>query len=382
MKTITILGSTGSIGTQALDVAKSGGYRVLALAAGTNIDLLERQAREFSVSYVCTGEEQGYEVLKKRLADTGVKVLFGQQGIEQLAALPENDIVLNAIVGFAGLRGSMAAIQAGKPLALANKESLVCAGSILMPLAKQTGSVILPVDSEHSAIFQALRSGQPKEVHKLILTASGGPFFGKTKEGLAAVTAKDALKHPSWSMGNKITIDSATLMNKGFELIEAMWLFSVKPEDIEVVVHKESIIHSAVEFCDGNVIAQLSVPDMRLPIAYALTHPERKELPFRPLKLWEIGNLSFYAPDYENFPCLPLCIEAAKRGGNSGAVINGANEIAVAAFLKGELSFLEIFNCVNYAYKQVGFLSKPTLAQIFESDEQARCAANQYIVNR
>lgn len=382
MKTITILGSTGSIGTQALDVAKCGGYRVLALAAGKNTALLARQAREFQVSYVCTSDEQGYSSLQEELNDTNITVLFGQAGIETLAALQENDIVLNAIVGFAGLRGTVAAVTAGKPLALANKESLVCAGSIVMPLAKETGSVILPVDSEHSAIFQALRSGEHGEVAKLILTASGGPFFGKTPAELQQVTAKDALKHPSWSMGNKITIDSATLMNKGFELIEAMWLFGVPPEDIEVVVHRESIIHSAVEFVDGNVIAQLSMPDMRLPIAYALTHPGRLPLPHKPLRLWEVGKLSFYQPDMESFPCLPLCIAAARRGGNCGAIINGANEVAVAAFLKGDIGFTEIYQCVHSAYQQVGFLAKPSLEQVFESDAQARKAAEQYILNQ
>ena len=281
MKKITILGSTGSIGTQALDVVKSRGYRVIALSAGKNIELLKQQIEEFKPEYAVVQDEQDCEKLKKLISDT--EILWGQQGIETVASLKENDLVLNSIVGIAGLRGTVAAIKNGRRLALANKESLVCAGSVVMPLAKETGCEIIPVDSEHSAIFQSLRAGRARELKSVILTASGGPFFGKTAEETENMTAADALKHPSWSMGSKITIDSATLMNKGFEFIEAMWLFDLVPSQIEVVVHRESIIHSAVEFVDGNVIAQLSMPDMRLPIAYAMTYPERAELSHKKL---------------------------------------------------------------------------------------------------
>ena len=377
MKKITILGSTGSIGTQALDVVKSRGYRVIALSAGKNIELLKQQIEEFKPEYAVVQDEQDCEKLKKLISDT--EILWGQQGIETVASLKENDLVLNSIVGIAGLRGTVAAIKNGRRLALANKESLVCAGSVVMPLAKETGCEIIPVDSEHSAIFQSLRAGRARELKSVILTASGGPFFGKTAEETENMTAADALKHPSWSMGSKITIDSATLMNKGFEFIEAMWLFDLVPSQIEVVVHRESIIHSAVEFVDGNVIAQLSMPDMRLPIAYAMTYPERAELSHKKLSLSDIGKMTFYKADTDNFRCLKLCMEAAEKGGNAGAVINGANEVAVAEFLKGGISFGDIYRCVEYAADNTLFIAKPSLEDIFKSDDMAREAARKYI---
>ena len=378
MKNITILGSTGSIGTQALSVAKSCNYNVVALTAGRNVDLLMKQIEEFKPEYAVISSETDAKMLQEKYPD--VKVLWGEDGVETVASLDKNDIVLNSIVGIAGLKGTIAAVKHAKRLALANKESLVCAGSIVMSMAKEYGCEITPVDSEHSAMFQSMQSGKHGEIESVILTASGGPFFGKKAEELTGMKAADALKHPSWNMGNKITIDSATLMNKGFEFIEAIWLFDLKPEQIEVVVHRESIIHSAVEFVDGNVIAQLSNPDMRLPISYAISYPDRVEIPYRKLKLAEIGKMSFYEPDLETFGCLKLCIDSVARGGNSGAVINGANEEAVKLFLNDKIRFLDIYNCVKYAYDNVGYIENPDINDIFESDKQARAYVNNYIM--
>ena len=378
MKNITILGSTGSIGTQALQVAKSCNYNIIALTAGKNVGLLGQQIEEFKPKYAVVANEEDVKSLQEKYPE--VKILWGEAGIETVASLDDNDIVLNSIVGIAGLKGTIAAVKHAKRLALANKESLVCAGSIVMPLAKKYGCEITPVDSEHSAMFQAMQSGKHNEIESVILTASGGPFFGKKAEELTEMKASDALKHPSWSMGNKITIDSATLMNKGFEFIEAIWLFDLKPEQIEVVVHRESIIHSAVEFTDGNVIAQLSNPDMRLPISYAISYPDRVKIPYRKLKLAEIGKMSFYEPDLSTFKCLDLCIRSVERGGNSGAVINGANEEAVKLFLNDKIGFLDIYNCVKYAYDNVKFIENPDIDDIFESDKQARACVNDYIM--
>ena len=378
MKNITILGSTGSIGTQALQVAKSCNYNIIALTAGKNVVLLGQQIEEFKPKYAVVANEEDVKSLQEKYPE--VKILWGEAGIETVASLDDNDIVLNSIVGIAGLKGTIAAVKHAKRLALANKESLVCAGSIVMPLAKKYGCEITPVDSEHSAMFQAMQSGKHNEIESVILTASGGPFFGKKAEELTEMKASDALKHPSWSMGNKITIDSATLMNKGFEFIEAIWLFDLKPEQIEVVVHRESIIHSAVEFTDGNVIAQLSNPDMRLPISYAISYPDRVKIPYRKLKLAEIGKMSFYEPDLSTFKCLDLCIRSVERGGNSGAVINGANEEAVKLFLNDKIGFLDIYNCVKYAYDNVKFIENPDIDDIFESDKQARACVNDYIM--
>lgn len=377
MKNIAILGSTGSIGTQALDVIRSSGYNVSALSAGKNITLLKKQIEEFNPSVVSVMEKEDVDFLSEIFK--GISFFYGQEGIEKVAEFEKNDIVLNAVVGIAGLRGTVAAINNGKTLALANKESLVCAGCIVMPLAKSRNVKIIPVDSEHSAMFQSMEAGNKQEVKSVTLTASGGPFFGKTADELVSVTAKDALKHPSWNMGSKITIDSATLMNKGFEFIEAMWLFDLEPNQIEVVVQRESIIHSAVEFIDGNVIAQLSNPDMRLPISYAITYPLRAAIPYKKLNLAQIGRLSFYEADEDTFKCLGLCREAAERGGNAGSVINGANEAAVEAFLNDKIGFLDIYECVKFAYDRVPYIKNPTIDDIYESDRLARANAYNYI---
>ena len=334
MKKLIILGSTGSIGTQALEVAKRDGYTVVALAAGGNIELLEKQAREFKVKAVAVFNEQRANDLKIKLGDTDIKVLSGQSGVCALAKM-NCDIVLNSIVGIAGLRPTLTAIDAGHDIALANKETLVTGGDIVKKAAKQKGIKILPVDSEHSAIFQSLQGAPEKSLKKILLTASGGPFFGKTKKDLENVTVKEALNHPNWSMGAKITIDSATLMNKGLEVIEAVHLFDISADNIEVLVHRQSILHSAVELSDGAVIGQLGTPDMRLPIQYALTYPERSNYAFEKLSLADIGTLTFQKPDTETFRCLPLCIKAINEGGLRPTAVNGANEEAVRLFLEG-----------------------------------------------
>ncbi len=372
MKTISILGSTGSIGTQALDVARMGGYRVSALAAGNNAKLLEEQAREFCPRIVALSDEAAAADLKIRLADTDIKVLSGVNGVCAAAQEKDAEIVLNAIVGIAGLRPTMAAICAGKTLALANKESLVTGGKLVTDAARKNKVKILPVDSEHSAIFQCLQGIPDGALRKIILTASGGPFFGKTKEQLKTVTVEDALKHPNWEMGKKITIDSATLMNKGFEVIEAVHLFSVCAEDIEVLVHRQSIIHSAVETVDGAVIAQLGTADMRLPIQYALTYPERMPCPATPLSLSEIGELTFDKPDTQTFECLDLCIKASLEGGLKTAAVNGANEAAVALFLSKKIDFLDIPRLVRKAYEAQPSVTDFTIDDVFEADRAAR----------
>ncbi len=346
MREIILLGSTGSIGTQALEVAKAQNYRITALAAGGGrLELLEKQAREWKPECVAVFEQRAAEDLKLRLADTGIKVLSGAEGVCE-AAQGRGDTVLNAIVGIAGLRPTLAAIDAGKILALANKETLVTAGTLVMNRAKQKGVPILPVDSEHSAIFQSLQGVPDGAVSRILLTASGGPFYGKTAAELENVTAAEALKHPNWSMGAKITVDSATLMNKGLEVIEAVHLFGISAENIEVLVHRQSIFHSGIELRDGAVIAQLGTPDMRLPIQYALTYPARGTA-FERLDLFKVGSLTFERPDTETFRCLPLCIEAIRRGGLYPAAANGANEEAVAAFLQGKIRFPDIAELVG-----------------------------------
>ncbi|MBR6694699.1 MAG: 1-deoxy-D-xylulose-5-phosphate reductoisomerase [Clostridia bacterium] len=372
MKTISILGSTGSIGTQALEVAKAGNMRVAAIAAGRNIDLLEAQAREFCPDLVAVFDTDLAEKLKDKLSDTSIRVLAGEEGILAAATHPDAQIVLNAIVGIAGLRSTMAIIEAGKTLALANKESLVTAGELVMAAAKEKGVSILPVDSEHSAIFQSLQGVPEGSLQKILLTASGGPFFGKTGAELEKVTLEDALKHPNWSMGQKITIDSATLMNKGLEVIEAAHLFSVSADDIEVLVHRQSIIHSAVELRDGAVIAQLGTADMRLPIQYAITYPERHPCPCGRLSLAEIGSLTFAHPDTETFECLALCIEASRKGGLKAAAVNGANEAAVALFLEKKIKFLDIPRLVRLAYEAQPDVDSFTIEDVFEADKAAR----------
>lgn len=371
MKSLVILGSTGSIGTQAIEVCKRQGYRVNALAAGGNIDLLEKQARELQVKAVAVFNKEKAKELKIKLGDTDIKVLGGSDGVCEIARY-DADIALNSIVGIAGLRPTLAAIESGKDIALANKETLVTGGDIVNRNALEKGVKILPVDSEHSAIFQSLQGSPKKSVKKILLTASGGPFYKKSRTELENVTVKEALNHPNWSMGAKITIDSATLMNKGLEVIEAVHLFGLPANDIEVLVHRQSIVHSGVEFSDGAVIAQLGTPDMRLPIQYALTYPERSDYMFEHLSLSEVGTLTFEKPDTDTFRCLPLCIEAINQGGLKPTVVNGANEQAVALFLQGKIKFLQIAELVEKALNSVNNKKDFTLEDILETDKLSR----------
>ena len=370
-KSLVILGSTGSIGEQALDVARQNGYVVKAIAAGKSIDKLEAQAREFSVEAVAVFDETAANELKTRLADTDISVLCGTEGVCEVAAM-KADIVLNAIVGIAGLRPMFAAMNAKNDVALANKETLVTAGELVNAKAKEMGIRIIPVDSEHSAIFQSLQGAPEGSLKKILLTASGGPFYGKTLEELQNVTVKEALNHPNWSMGSKITIDSATLMNKGLEVIEAVHLFGVSADDIEVLVHRQSILHSAVELCDGAVIGQMGTPDMRLPIEYAITYPERGDMCCDRLSLADVGTLTFARPDKETFKCLQICIDAIKAGGLKPAAANGANEEAVALFLAGKIRFLDIPRLVEMATNAQSAVSEYTLDDVFAADKAAR----------
>lgn len=369
---IAILGSTGSIGTQTLDVAKVCGLSVVALAAHKNVDLLEKQAREFSPLVVAAADLSAAILLKNRLSDTNITVLGGEEGILAVATLAEADVVVTAMVGIAGLIPTMAAISAKKTIALANKETLVCAGSLVMKEAKKQGVSILPVDSEHSAIFQCLQGNEHRDVKKIILTASGGPFFGKTFEELKDVTLAQALKHPNWSMGAKVTIDSSTLMNKGLEFLEAMALFDLPPEQIDILVHRESIIHSMVEYYDNSVMAQLGTPDMRLPIQYALTYPRRLHGAGTTLDLLTSKALTFASPDEKAFPCLALAKQAAKTGGTAPAIMNGANEIAVERFLKGEVGFLDIPAIVAETLGKIAVTKLRDVDSVFVADAQAR----------
>ena len=375
-RTISILGSTGSIGRQSLEVIAALGFSVGALTAHKSVDLLEQQARQFHPKLVAVIDPDAAADLKTRLADTDIKVLSGQEGVVEAATLPEADTVITAVVGVAGLVPTLAAIDAGKRIALANKETLVCAGELVMQRAKEKGAEIIPVDSEHSALFQSLEGNSRSEVKRLILTASGGPFFGKKKEELVGVTRAQALKHPNWSMGAKITIDSATMMNKGLEFIEAMRLYDMPPEKISIVIHRESIVHSLVEYCDGAVLAQLGAPDMRLPIQYALTWPDRLPGPADPLDLLTCGPLHFAAPDMEAFPCLALAIQAAKTGGTAPAIMNGANEVAVARFLADEIGFYDISRLVADALSQVPVVQAPSLEEILAADAAGRNVAS------
>lgn len=372
-KNLVLLGSTGSIGTQTLDVAEECGYRVTALAAGRQVSLLEEQIRRFRPRYAAMYDDAAARDLKTRVADTGVAVLSGMEGLCQLAGLEEADLVLNSVVGMVGLQPTLAAMHAGNDVALANKETLVAGGQLVMDAMKEHQVALLPVDSEHSAIFQCLQ-GAPADkraIKRLILTASGGPFFGKTAEELETVTLQDALKHPNWSMGAKITVDSATMMNKGLELIEARWLFDMPPEDIDVVVHRESIIHSLVEYVDNAVVAQLGVPDMRVPIQYALTYPARTSSPVGELSLSRVGTMTFYEPDEETFRCLPICREAIKRGGMTPAAVNGANEQAVALFMEGKIGFMDIPRLVEKALL-ASWPTSGTVETVLETDRAAR----------
>lgn len=370
---ISVLGSTGSIGTQTLDVARMHGIEVTALAANSNIELLEKQAREFNPKMVCVRDTGAAAQLKIALHDTKIDVYCGEEGILSAASEESCDTVVNSIVGVAGLLPTLEAIKAGKNLALANKETLVAGGSIVMKAVRDRGVKLYPVDSEHSAIFQCLQGCPEGSLKKIILTASGGSFFGKTREELENVTVRQALHHPNWSMGAKITVDSATMMNKGLEVIEASWLFNCQDEDIDVLIHRESIIHSMIQLKDNAVIAQLGVPDMRIPIQYALTYPDRLPSPTKELELSELATLTFYKPDYDTFKCLALCREALRKGGLYPAVANAANEVAVELFLKERIKFLDIPEIVSEAIES--FDNKAdniTLDDILCADRETR----------
>ena len=375
-KKITVLGSTGSIGRQSLEVIAACGMETAALAANSSVKLMEEQARQYRPSVAALADEKAAADLRVRLADTNVHVLSGLEGVLEAATLSSADTAIAALVGMAGLRPTLASIREGKRVCLANKETLVCAGPLVFEEAKDYGAKIYPVDSEHSALFQCLEANRDRgEVKRLILTCSGGPFYGRKREELKSVTREDALQHPNWSMGAKITVDSATLMNKGLEVIEAMHLYRMPAEKISVVIHRESIIHSLVEYCDNAMIAQLGAPDMRLPIQYALTYPKRVPGPATPLDLWSCGPLTFGAPDEEAFPCLALALEAAKTGGTAGAILNGANEAAVGLFLEGKIGFLDIPARVEKALSQVKAVQNPTMQDILDADTAAREAA-------
>lgn len=375
-RTLSILGSTGSIGRQTLEVAEAGGHRVATLTVNKSVELAEEQARKFQPLLVAVAEEDAAADLRVRLADTSIRVVGGAEGLIEAASMPEADTVVTAIVGVAGLRPTLTAIDCGKRIALANKETLVCAGELVMARAKEKGAEIVPVDSEHSAIFQCLQGANRGEVRRLIISASGGPFYGKSSKELSLVTRADALKHPNWAMGAKITIDSATLMNKGLEFIEAMRLYDMPPERIQIVVHRESVIHSLVEFEDGAILAQLGIADMRLPIQYALTWPERAAGPATPLDLLSCPPLTFQKPDPDTFRCLGSALECAKIGGTSTAILNGANEAAVALFLEEKITFLDIARLVDGALERVPVRQAPTLEEIFEADRAARLAVH------
>ena len=375
MRRISLLGSTGSIGTQSLDVISACGMTVAALTANRDVERMEEQARQFKPELVVMMDRAAADELRVRLADTDIRVASGPEGLEEAAALPSADTVITAVVGMVGLKPTLAAIAQGKRIALANKETLVCGGELVMSEAERCGAEIVPVDSEHSALFQSLQGCRDRgEVRRLILTASGGPFFGYTKEQLEHVTLDQALKHPNWSMGAKITVDSATLMNKGLEFIEAMRLYHMPPEKISVVVHRESIVHSLVEYCDNAMIAQLGSADMRLPIQYALTWPARTEAVAKPLDLLTCPPLHFAAPDMEAFPCLGLAIGAARTGGTATAVLNGANEAAVGLFLERKIGFMDIPRLVERALGQVSPVYGGGLTEILDADRAARDA--------
>jgi len=372
MKKIAILGSTGSIGTQTLDIVRNfkDELEVVAMAAGTNVDLMEKQVREFRPKVVTMWEENAAADLKERLRDMEITVLTGMDGLLEIAVLPEVEVLVTAIVGMIGIRPTIEAIKAGKDIALANKETLVCAGHIIMPLAKKHNVSILPVDSEHSAIFQSL-NGEPKNrISKILLTASGGPFRGKTRVELVNIQVEDALKHPNWAMGRKITIDSSTLVNKGLEVMEAKWLFGVEPEQIQVVVHPQSIIHSMVEYVDGAIIAQLGLPDMKLPIQYALFYPDRRVMNEKKLDFFELQNMTFEKPDTETFYGLKLAYEALETGGNVPTIYNAANEKSVALFLEKKISYLQIPEMIERSMRKIKRIDNPDVAQILETEAE------------
>ena len=376
VKCVSILGSTGSIGRQSLDIiSRLPEVRVAALTAGTSVERMAQQCRQFRPQLAVMATQQAAEALEKEIRDLPIRVNWGEEGLVEAATMQDADCVITAVVGMVGLKPTLAAIRAKKRIGLANKETLVCAGEIVMAEAEKFGVEIIPVDSEHSAIFQCLMgAGEKKEIKRLILTCSGGPFFGMTRQQLQKVTKADALKHPNWKMGAKITIDCATLMNKGLEVIEAMRLYRMPLEQVDVVIHRQSIVHSMVEFVDGAVMAQMGAPDMRLPIQLALTYPERFDCPVDPLDLLSCGSLTFSAPDMENFPCLALARACAKAGGTACPAMNGANEEAVAMFLNDEIGFYDIYRLVNQAVENVPFIQNPDLSQVLEADRLARQA--------
>ena len=373
VNSVSILGCTGSIGRQSLDIISRMPVKVAALAAGTNVELMAEQCRQFLPKLAVMATQDTAQKLAQKISDLPISVSWGEEGLMQAATIQDADCVITAVVGMLGLKPTLAAIRAGKRIGLANKETLVCAGELVMAEAKKYGAEIIPVDSEHSAIFQCLMGiGSKKEIHKLILTCSGGPFYGMDKEQLKKVTRADALKHPNWKMGAKITIDCATLMNKGLEVIEAMRLYNVPVEQVEVLIHRQSIVHSMVETVDGAVMAQLGAPDMRLPIQLALTYPERTECPVEKLDLTTCGPLTFCKPDLDAFPCLRLAMDCAKMGGTACPTMNGANEEAVALFLADKIGFYDIYRLVSGAVEAVPFIKDPTLEQILEADRLAR----------
>ncbi len=377
---IALLGSTGSIGRQTLEVAREEGLSVVALTANSSIDLIEQQAREFSPRLVALYDEAAAKVLREKLSDTDIEVLSGMEGLLAAATAEEADTVVTAVVGMIGLQPTLAAIECGKRIALANKETLVCAGELVMDAAEKYGAEIVPVDSEHSAIFQCLQGCADRgEIKRLVLTCSGGPFYGLSYEELEGKTKRDALAHPNWTMGAKITIDSATLMNKGLEIIEAMRLYRLPLSKVDAVIHRQSIVHSLVEYTDGALLAQLGTPDMKLPIRYALTYPKRSVSPDRPLDLLSCPPLTFAKPDEEAFPCLAIAKRCAEKGGTSCAIMNGANEAAVALFLADKIGFCDIPRLVQKALDTVAQVSKPALADILEADRLAREAVNREI---
>ncbi len=370
MINIAILGSTGSIGTQTLDIVREqGDIRVWALTAGKNINLLERQIREFRPKLAAVWSAEDAAELAVRVKDLPVRIVSGMDGLLEAATVPESDILVTAVVGMIGLRPTVAAIRAGKNIALANKETLVTAGHLIMPLAEEYHSAILPVDSEHSAVFQSLNGESGNKIHKILLTASGGPFRGKTKKELEHMRVEDALRHPNWSMGKKITVDSATLVNKGLEVMEAKWLFGTDLDRIQVVVQPQSVIHSMVEFEDGSIMAQLGTPDMRLPIQYALYYPKRRPLSGKRLDFFALGNLTFERPDMDTFEGLRLAYQAAERGGNMPTVLNAANERAVAKFLERKIKFPEITQIISECMESCRFISSPNLEEILETEQ-------------
>ena len=371
MKKIAILGSTGSIGTQTLEVVRENGdIEVISLAAGSNTELLEQQVREFHPQVVCVYEEEKAREFRERLKDVAVRIVTGMDGLIETACVPEAEIVVTAVVGMIGIRPTIAAIEAGKDIALANKETLVTAGHLIIPLAREKGIRILPVDSEHSAIFQSLQGNAGNRIQKILLTASGGPFRGKREEDLLNVKVEDALKHPNWSMGRKITIDSSTMVNKGLEVIEAKWLFDVEIDDIQVVVQPQSVIHSMVEYEDGSVIAQLGTPDMKLPIQYALYYPQRRYLPGDRLDFWSLTHLDFEKPDMDTFYGLSLAYEAGRTGGSLPTVFNAANELAVAMFLNREITYLEIVEIIADCMRAHHNIKSPSLEQILTAEQE------------